>query len=88
MTMSKSKSVFLVEVDDVDAGLIVRVSDGFRFHAAERLFQPLEGRAFASLAQAERAARGLIAFEAVRAKAAVQARLAAPGDRANPGFGQ
>lgn len=51
--MSKA---FIVEVDEVAAGLAVREPDGFRFYATDRQFSGMEGKLFGSPKAAERAA--------------------------------
>ena len=33
--MTRVSDVFRIEIDDVDAGIVVRERTGFRFHAAE-----------------------------------------------------
>jgi len=52
----------VIEVEDLTAGILVPDIPGrFRFFSSHRAFDRLEGRSFKSLAQASRAARGLLA---------------------------
>ena len=57
--MTRLSDVFRIEIDDLDAGIVVRERIGFRFHAAERAFSVIDGRTFATVAAAERAAAEL-----------------------------
>jgi hypothetical protein len=50
---------FIIEVDDIAAGLALRERGGWRFVAADRRFQILDGSRFKRVAQAEHAARNL-----------------------------
>lgn len=52
---------YIVEFDEIAAGIIAPDGQGFRFHHADRSFTALEGRNFSSYQQAERAARALLA---------------------------
>lgn len=47
---------YLIETDDQVAGILVRTSQGFRFHAVGADFKQLEEKRFASPWKAERAA--------------------------------
>ena len=52
----------IIEVGDLTAGILVPDMPGrFRFFSSHRTFDRLEGRLFGSVAQASRAARGLLA---------------------------
>ena len=57
--MTPAKDVFRIEIGDVDAGIVVRERVGFRFHAAGRAFSNMDGRTFATVGAAERAAADL-----------------------------
>jgi hypothetical protein len=50
---------YIIEVSSQAAGIVVRNSDGYRFFAASRRFNPLEGQLFRNAREAERAARRL-----------------------------
>jgi hypothetical protein len=50
---------FIIEIDDVAAGLALRERGGFRFVAADRRFHILDGSRFKRVAQVEQAARNL-----------------------------
>lgn len=52
---------YIIEFDEIAAGIIAPDGQGFRFHHADRIFTALEGRRFSSYQQAERAARALLA---------------------------
>ncbi len=52
---------YIIEFDEIAAGIIAPDGQGFRFHHADRSFTALEGRRFSSYQQAERAARALLA---------------------------
>ena len=52
---------YIIEVHDRTAGIIAGDERGFRFFSSERLFDSLEGRAFRSARDAERAARAVFA---------------------------
>lgn len=58
---------YIVEFDEIAAGIITPDGQGFRFHHADRSFTALEGRNFSSYHQAERAARALLAQRVQRA---------------------
>ena len=58
---------YIVEFDEIAAGIIAPDGQGFRFHHADRSFTALEGRNFSSYQQAERAARDLLAQRARKA---------------------
>jgi len=45
-----------VEISGEDAGIVVRQARGFRFYANAVRFQPINGRMFATIGAAERAA--------------------------------
>jgi hypothetical protein len=52
----------VIEVGDLTAGILVPDRTGrFRFFSSHRAFDRLEGRSFASIAQASRAAQSLLA---------------------------
>ncbi len=69
--MSHAHDVILIEVGDIDAGIVVREHVGFRFHAAERIFSTMDGRSFATVAAARQAAAELSkAFTAPRRRIA------------------
>jgi hypothetical protein len=55
-TMSDS---YIIEVGSRPAGIVVRSREGFRFFAASRHFNRLEGQLFRNAREAERAARRL-----------------------------
>ncbi len=48
---------FLIEIDEVDAGLLLRQGQGYVFHAVADLFSAYEGVWFSDPASAERALR-------------------------------
>jgi hypothetical protein len=48
---------YIIEVGSQAAGIVVRDAKGYRFFAATRRFNPLEGRLFRNARDAERAAR-------------------------------
>jgi hypothetical protein len=48
---------YIIEVGSQAAGIVVRDSRGYRFFAANRRFNSLEGRLFRTVREAERAAR-------------------------------
>jgi hypothetical protein len=48
---------YIIEVGSQAAGIVVRDAKGYRFFAATRRFNPLEGRLFRNAREAERAAR-------------------------------
>ncbi len=48
---------YIIEVGSQAAGIVVRDAKGYRFFAATRRFNPLEGRLFRNASDAERAAR-------------------------------
>lgn len=48
---------YVIEVGSQAAGIVVRDTKGYRFFAATRRFNPLEGRLFRNAHEAERAAR-------------------------------
>ena len=50
---------YIIEVASQAAGIVVRDRGGYRFFAATRRFNPLEGRLFRNAREAERAARRL-----------------------------
>lgn len=58
---------YLIEVHDDAAGIVVRDNGQFRFFASHRRFFGLDGRAFSSPRDAERAAIRHIARKAHRA---------------------
>lgn len=47
---------FIIEVSSKAAGIVVRDTDGYRFFAANHLFNPLEGQLFRNAREAEQAA--------------------------------
>lgn len=51
---------YIIEVSSEAAGIVVRDKAGFRFFAASHRFNPLEGRLFRSVREAERVARELL----------------------------
>lgn len=51
---------FVIEAGGKTAGIIVRVARGFRFFAADHIFNALESRHFRRPADAQRAARALL----------------------------
>ncbi|MDR3493651.1 MAG: hypothetical protein P4L82_03520 [Ancalomicrobiaceae bacterium] len=51
---------YLLEIDNRDAGLLVREGDAYAFVAVSGTFQSLDGKLFSSVLDAERAARRLI----------------------------
>jgi hypothetical protein len=52
---------YIIEVSSEAAGIVVRDKAGFRFFAATRRFNPLDGRIFKSARDAERAATRFLA---------------------------
>ena len=48
---------YLIEIDEVDAGLLLRQGQGYVFHAVADLFGAFEGVRFSDPASAERALR-------------------------------
>jgi hypothetical protein len=48
---------YIIEVGSQAAGIVVRDARGYRFFAANRRFNSLEGRLFRNVREAERAAR-------------------------------
>ena len=50
---------YIIEVFSQPAGIVVRAPGGFRFFAASRRFNRLEGQVFRNAREAERAARRL-----------------------------
>jgi hypothetical protein len=56
----KMRNAYIIEIDDEAVGIAARDRDGFRFHAALRAFNGLDGRLFPSLKEATRAARALL----------------------------
>jgi hypothetical protein len=50
---------YIIEVGSQAAGIVVRNPGGYRFFAATRRFNALEGRLFRNAREAERAARRL-----------------------------
>jgi hypothetical protein len=48
---------YLIEIDEVDAGLLLRQGQGYVFHAVADLFRAFEGVWFSDPASAERALR-------------------------------
>ena len=50
---------YIIEVGSQTAGIVVRGPDGYRFFAASRRFDQLEGQLFRNAREAERAARRL-----------------------------
>lgn len=48
---------YLIEIDDGEAGLLLRQGAGFVFHALDRRFRALEGATFPDPGAAERALR-------------------------------
>lgn len=59
----------LIEVVGIDAGIAVRDRRGFHFVAVDPRFRVLDGSHFASIRQAERAARQLAAATGLAAAA-------------------
>jgi hypothetical protein len=57
----ESTKAYVIEIHDRTAGIVARDERGFRFFSSERLFDSLEGRAFRSARDAERAARAVFA---------------------------
>jgi hypothetical protein len=54
-------TAFIIEAEDFAAGIVVQERGGFRFYAADRRLQPLEGQVFRSTRAAERAVARLAA---------------------------
>jgi hypothetical protein len=52
---------YIIEVRSEAAGIVVRDGGGFRFYAANRAFDPLDGRVFNSPRDAEKAAQRQVA---------------------------
>jgi hypothetical protein len=69
--MSEQRA-FIIVAEDFAAGIVVQERGGFRFYAADRRLQPLEGQVFSNTRAAERAVARLAA-----AKAPPQPRSAA-----------
>lgn len=61
---------YLIEIADLDAGLLVRDGDGYAFVAVSPRFHSLDGTRFASALAAERAAWTLYRSRANRRLAA------------------
>lgn len=72
---------YVIEIDDVAVGLLVREGSAFAFHAVEPAWRPLEGRVFAGPHTAEREARRL-----ARSRSTSARRTQAP-DRDVPRWG-
>jgi hypothetical protein len=53
---SKMSDTYIIEVSSKAAGIVVRNPDGYRFFAATRRFNALEGQLFRNAREAERAA--------------------------------
>jgi len=53
-------NAFIIEIDDLEAGILVSEGTAYRFHAATDRFFGLQGQHFAGPASAERAARDLL----------------------------
>jgi hypothetical protein len=51
---------YIIEIDDLAAGIVERDRGGFRFRAAHRDFYRLEGRSFATPYRAQRAAEDVL----------------------------
>ena len=51
---------YIIEIDDLAAGIVQRERGGFRFRAAHHDFYRLEGRLYATPWQAQRAAEELV----------------------------
>ncbi|HKU93876.1 MAG TPA: hypothetical protein VJR58_01290, partial [Vineibacter sp.] len=64
---------YIIEIDDLAAGIVQRERGGFRFRAAHSDFYRLEARLYATPWQAQRAAEDI-----VRLLSARQRRHAAP----------
>ncbi len=47
---------FIIEVQSQAAGIVVRDSSGYRFHAASHRFNAIEGRVFRNAREAQHAA--------------------------------
>ena len=47
---------FIIEINSLAAGIVVRNADGYRFFAASHRFNAMEGQLFRSANEAERAA--------------------------------
>lgn len=73
---------YIIEFDEIAAGIIAPDGQGFRFHHADRSFTALEGRNFASYQQAERAARALLARLRARRATSEDRRTGAHGESA------
>ena len=56
---------YLLEIDDRDAGLLIREGKSYAFVAVGRAFQTLDGKMFANIGDAERAARRLARHNAL-----------------------
>ncbi|MDR3376684.1 MAG: hypothetical protein P4L98_23440 [Ancalomicrobiaceae bacterium] len=57
---------YLLEIDDRDAGLLIREGKSYAFVAVSGAFQALNGKMFANVSDAERAARRLARHNALR----------------------
>jgi len=51
---------YIIEVNSLTAGIIVRNAEGYRFFASSHRFNRLEGRLFRNAGEAERAVRRLL----------------------------
>jgi hypothetical protein len=51
---------YIIEIDDLAAGIVERDRGGFRFRAAHRDFYRLEGQSFATPYRAQRAAEDVL----------------------------
>lgn len=52
-------NAYIIEVESYTAGIIAKDQRSYRFFSSGRIFDPLEGREFRSVRDAERAARAL-----------------------------
>lgn len=66
---------YLIEIDEIEAGLLIRDGDGYAFHAVAPRFRAFEGARFPDPWSAERALRRQAA------------RPARPGARTRPSTG-
>jgi hypothetical protein len=51
---------FVIEIEDLTAGIVARDGSAYRFYASLRFFYSLEGQSFATPQHAERAAAALM----------------------------
>ena len=78
---------YVIEVDDLSAGIVVRERAGYRFFAAAFQFFRLDGQIFATVPHAERAAEELLRSKRARPLAVRRTRPARGRRHHGPGWG-